>query len=120
MNMRMRIGTVAVVIVTVGLLLTLNLPAVSVSNAGGDAEAGATLFKKKCAMCHAQDGSGNEKMAKMLKVEIRDLGSAEVQERTDEDIAKIVKEGDGKMKPVEGLSEDDIANVIAFIRTLKK
>ena len=115
--MRMRIGTVAVAVVTVGLLLTVNLPAVM---AGGDAEAGATVFKKKCAMCHAQDGSGNEKMAKMLKVEIRDLGSAEVQERTDEDIAKIIAEGSGKMKLVKGLSDDDIASVIAFVRTLKK
>ena len=119
MNMRMRIGTVAVAIVTVGLLFTLNLPAVSASSAGGDTEAGAAIFKK-CAMCHAKDGTGNEKMAAMLKVEIRDLGSAEVQERSDEDFAKIVKEGNGKMKPVKGLTDDDIANVIAFVRTLKK
>ena len=88
--------------------------------AGGDSEAGAALFKKKCATCHAQDGSGNEKMAKMLKVEIRDLGSAEVQERSDEDIAKIVKEGNGKMKLVKGVTDEDIANIIAFVRTLKK
>ncbi len=114
---RMRIGTAAVAIVTVGLLFALSLPAVT---GGGDAEAGAAVFKKKCAMCHAQDGSGNEKMAKMLKVEIRDLGSAEVQERTDEDMAKITKEGNGKMKPVKGVTDDDITNIIAFIRTLKK
>ena len=114
---RMRIGTAAVAIVTVGLLFALNLPAVT---GGGDAEAGAAVFKKKCAMCHAKDGSGNDKMAKMLKVEIRDLGSAEVQERTDEDIAKIIAEGSGEMKLVKGLSEDDVAGVIAFVRTLKK
>lgn len=86
---------------------------------GGDNEAGAAIFKKRCATCHAQDGSGNEKMAKMLKVELA-INTDAVAAMSDEDIGKLLAEGRGKKKPVKGLSDDDVANVIAFVRTLKK
>lgn len=112
----MRVRIVLTALVILGMMATLQVAA----SGGGDAEAGKLVFKKKCAMCHSQDGTGNEKMAKMLKVEIRDLGSAEVQTASDEDIAKVIAEGKGKMKPVKGLEEADVTNVIAFIRTLKK
>jgi len=43
-----------------------------------------------------------------------------VQKKTDAELKKIIEEGSGKMKPVKGLSEIDIANVIAYVRTLAK
>lgn len=100
------------------LVLVLMVPALLV--AGGDAETGKLVFKKRCAMCHAADGTGNAKMAKMLKVEIKDLGSEAVQALSDEEIAKIISEGKGKMKTVKGTGKQDVANIIAFVRTLKK
>ncbi len=100
------------------LVLVLMVPALLV--AGGDAETGKLVFKKRCAMCHAADGTGNAKMAKMLKVEIKDLGSEAVQALSDEEIAKVIAEGKGKMKTVKGAGQEDIANIIAFVRTLKK
>ena len=86
---------------------------------GGDNEAGAVVFKKKCAMCHGTDGSGNPNMAKMLKVELA-VNTDSVAAMSDTEIRKLLAEGRGKKKPVKGLSDDDVANVIAFIRTLKK
>jgi hypothetical protein len=38
----------------------------------------------------------------------------------DEEIKKVTMEGKGKMKGVTGLSDADVANLIAFVRTLKK
>ena len=87
---------------------------------GGDAEAGKTVFLKKCKICHGAEGQGNAGMAKVLKVEIRHLGSKEVQDMTDDEIKKAINEGSGKMKPVAGLSPDDVDNIVAFIRTLKE
>ena len=100
------------------LMLVLAVPALLAAD--GDAEAGKALFKKKCAMCHGADGAGNPKIAKMLKVELKPLGGADVQGKKDPALAKIIKGGSGKMKPVKRLSDTDVANIIAFIRTLKK
>ncbi len=87
---------------------------------GGDAKAGKPVFEKQCAACHAADGSPKEAVAKMLKVEIPHLGSADVQGKSDADIKKVITEGYQKMKPVKGLADKDVANVIAYVRTLKK
>ena len=59
-------------------------------------------------------------MAKALKVEIRDLGSAEVQGKSDGDLKKAITDGVGKMKPVSGVAGADLDNLVAFIRSLKK
>ena len=81
---------------------------------------GKAVYKKKCQTCHGADGAGNAKLAKMLKVEFKHLGSPEVQKLSDAEMAKIIKEGIGKMKPVKGLTDQQIQDVIAFVRTLKK
>ncbi len=89
-------------------------------SAAGDAGAGKAIFAKKCQTCHGAAGEGNQGMAKALKVEIKHLGSAEVQKKTDADIKNDVVKGVGKMKPVTGVSDGDVDNVIAFVRTLKQ
>jgi hypothetical protein len=55
----------------------------------------------------------------MLSVTIPELGSAEVQGKSDADLVKVINDGKGKMKPVKTLSAapEDVA---AFVRTLKK
>jgi mono/diheme cytochrome c family protein len=87
--------------------------------AAGDAGAGKAIFAKKCQTCHGASGEGNQGMAKALKVEITHLGSPQVQKKTDAEIKSDILKGVGKMKPVTGLSDGDIDNVIAFVRTLK-
>ena len=85
-----------------------------------DAAAGKAPYTKKCKMCHGTEGQGNPGMAKMLKVEIKHLGSKDVQEKSDDQLKKDITEGVGKMKPVKGLSAADVTNIVAFIRTLKQ
>lgn len=109
----------ATVALTVLLALLLSVFMVA-AESKGDAAAGKALFAKRCASCHGPNGEGKPALAKALKVEIRDLGSKEVQAKTDEVLAKESVEGLGKMKPVKGLSEKDAANLVAFIRSLKK
>ncbi|MGH9779335.1 MAG: c-type cytochrome [Candidatus Acidiferrales bacterium] len=88
--------------------------------AGGNAEAGKAVYDKKCASCHAKDGAGNPGIAKALKVELRHLGSKEVQDQKDEVLKKFITAGTEKKKPVKGLSDQEIADVLAYVRTLKK
>lgn len=88
--------------------------------ASGNAEAGKAIYDKKCASCHAKDGAGNPAIAKAMKVELRHLGSKEVQDQKDEVLKKFITEGTEKKKPVKGLSDEEIANVIAYVRTLKQ
>jgi len=103
------------VITMAGVLL-----AVAPAASAADATAGKDVFLKKCKTCHGEDGSGNQGMAKLLKTTITPLDSDEVQSKSDADIKKIITEGKDKMKPVKDLTDADIANVIAFVRTLKK
>ena len=83
------------------------------------AEGGADLFKAKCAMCHGADGSGNTAMGK--KFGLKDMGSADVQGKSDADLTQVITKGKDKMPSYEGkLTKDQITDVVKYIRTLKK
>ena len=82
-------------------------------------------WEKTCAKCHGADGKGDTKIGQ--KLEIKDLTDAKVQASfTDDQAAKAMKEGikdsEGKMrmKPIEGLSDDDIKALVQKVRSLKK
>ena len=92
---------------------------VSMVPAFAGATEGKEVFDSKCKSCHGASGQGNPGIAKMLKVEMRALGSKEVQAQSDADLKKIVSQGKGKMKGVTGLSEKQVDDVVAFVRTLK-
>ena len=92
----------------------------AVTGLAADPKAGQAIYVKSCKSCHGSDGTPNAAIAKMLKVEMKDLKSAEVQGMSDADIKKIVSEGKGKMKPVKTVSGGDADNVAAYILSLKK
>jgi len=81
-------------------------------------------YEKDCAKCHGADGKGETKMGK--KQGAKDYTDAKVQaELKDEAAFKAIKEGykkDGKevMKPSEGLSDDEIKGLVAYMRKFKK
>ena len=94
----------------------------AVSALAGDAKAS---FESNCAKCHGADGKGQTKMGQRLG--IKDYTDAKVQDALKDDAAiKAIKEGlkdaDGKTlrKPAEGLSDDDIKGLVAYLRTFKK
>lgn len=117
MKSLVKLAIVLAVAMAVAMVLTLALPQAAFS--GGDVEKGKAVYTAKCKMCHAADGEGNPGMAKMLKVEIKHLSSKEVQEKKDPELKKEITEGNGKMKPVK-LTDEEAANVIAYLRTIKK
>jgi cytochrome c2 len=100
------------------LLPALMIPILMFPAEKGDAAKGKTVFNR-CVMCHGAAGEGNEAIAKALGAQMPALGSKEVQALNDAELKKIVLEGKGKMKPV-SLSDAEVADVIAFLRTLKK
>lgn len=117
MKSLVKLAMVVAVAMAVAMALSLALPRAAFS--GGDAEKGKALYAGKCKMCHAAEGEGNPAIAKMSKVELKALGSKEVQGMKDAELKKDIVEGKGKMKPVK-LTDEEAANVIAFLRTLKK
>ena len=86
---------------------------------GADAKAGQSVFDKSCKSCHGADGTANPAIAKMMKVDMKDLKSADVQAMSNDDLKKIISDGKGKMKPVKTVTGPDADNVIAYVRSLK-
>jgi cytochrome c553 len=81
-------------------------------------------YEKDCTKCHGADGKGETKMGKKLGA--KDYTSAKVLEAMKDDkaftaIKSGLKEGDKTlMKPAEGLSDDDIKALIAYLRAFGK
>jgi cytochrome c6 len=81
--------------------------------------AGEATYKAKCAMCHGANGKGETAIGKVNK--IRDLGSADVQKQTDDELSGIIGNGKGKMPGYsKSLKPEQIKELVAYIRTLKK
>ena len=78
---------------------------------------GAAVYKAKCASCHGADGKGLTPIGK--KMNLRDLGSPEVQKQTDKELYDWTAVGKNKMPGYDGkIPESDLKAVIAHIRTL--
>lgn len=107
-------------VVQLALILLVVFAVPSLILAKGDAAKGKALYTAKCATCHGPAGEGKDAIAKMMKVELRHLGSKEVQDKTDAQLTEAMTKGTGKMKPVAGLKDPEIADLIAFVRSLKK
>jgi mono/diheme cytochrome c family protein len=101
--------------VFVGMFGATNLLA-----AAGDAAAGKTAYNSKCVTCHGANGEGKESIAKLLKVQMRDLKSKEALSKSDAELAKIILQGTGKMKAVKDVDQKTADDVVAYMRTLAK
>ncbi len=84
-----------------------------------DVANGKAVYDKTCKSCHGADGAPNAAIAKMMKVDMRDLKSPEAQAASDETLKKDITEGVGKMKAVPAAASA-AADVVAYMRTLKK
>jgi mono/diheme cytochrome c family protein len=82
--------------------------------AKADVAAAEASFKAKCAACHSADGKGKE----MMKT--RDLSSPDVQKQSDADLAAIITKGKGKMPAYGSMTPDQVKDMVAYIRSLKK
>jgi mono/diheme cytochrome c family protein len=83
-------------------------------------KAGQPLYDQACKSCHGADGTPNATLAKMMKVDIGDLKSPEVQSMSNDALKKVITDGKGKMKPVTSVTGSDLDDVVAYVRSLKK
>jgi len=60
------------------------------------------------------DGKGKEAM------KTRDLASADVQKMSDADLSGMITNGKGKMPAYKTLTPEQVKDLVAFIRSLKK
>jgi cytochrome c6 len=97
----------------IGLALALPIPTIAAAQAKGQ-----DVFKAKCAMCHGADGSASTGMGKSMG--LKPLSSPQVQKVSDADMAALITNGKGKMPAFKGkLTDAQIADVVAYVRTLK-
>jgi mono/diheme cytochrome c family protein len=89
----------------------------------GDASTkqGQILYTKNCASCHGKAGLGDGVKARSLKTFPDDFSKADFQKQTDGDLFFKSKMGRDEMPKYEGkLTDDDIWNMVNYMRTFKK
>jgi mono/diheme cytochrome c family protein len=83
--------------------------------AKADVAAAEATFKTKCAGCHGADGKGKEAM------KTRDLASADVQKMSDAELSEVISNGKPpKMPAYKTMTPDQVKDMVAYIRSLKK
>jgi cytochrome c6 len=92
---------------------------VSLAAATGFAQnSGEDLFKSKCSMCHGAAGIPNPAMAKALGVP--PVTDAAVKAMTIPQIQHQVVTGKGNMKPITGLTDEQVKAVATYFKSLTK
>ncbi len=101
--------------IVIGLAVACVLMALCSTGAwAADAAAGKAIYGSKCRSCHGAAGEGNPSIAKMMKVELKPLSESTA------DVKKVITDGQGKMKPVAGVTGADLDNLVAYVHSLKK
>ncbi len=81
------------------------------------AQDAASLYKSKCAACHAADGTGS---AMGKKMGAQDFTSADAQKLSDAELSDIITNGKAKMPAYKSLTADQVKGLVGYIRSLKK
>jgi mono/diheme cytochrome c family protein len=105
--------------VVAGLLGVMPAPAA----APGDAAKGKAIYEQRCLACHGPQGKGDGPTGKVLVPPAADFTSAASRKKSDADLLKIIENGKPPtaMAAWKGqLSEQDIQNVLAYVKTLRK
>lgn len=81
------------------------------------AQSGEAVYKAHCQSCHGATGTPNPGIAKLLGV--KPASDPSVKKMTVAEMEDVVKHGKNKMKPVTGLSDAEVKDVVMYFRTLK-
>lgn len=125
--MEKKVASLAVILFVASMVIYMSSPA-KARAVSGDVAAGLEIHKKNCQKCHGPEGKGDGPAGKLLKTKPADWSDkAKFSKLSDEDLFKIISKGGeaagkSKLMPAFGdkLSEQDIRNTIAFIRSLAK
>jgi mono/diheme cytochrome c family protein len=100
----------------------------------GDAAAGKAVYDANCSSCHGLTGKGDGPVGAALNPKPRDFSQGEFKFDTDKDgkagteadLTNVIKNGaaayggSALMAPWAALSDEDVANLIAYIHSLKQ
>ena len=106
----------------------------SASHAAGDAAAGKSTFVANCASCHGEGGKGDGPVGAALDPRPRDFTVGDFKfdtdgdgkAGTDTDLANVIRNGAAAyggsplMAPWPTLSDEEVQNLVAYIRSLKQ
>ena len=106
----------ALALVSALVVLAVSAPAA----AAGDAAKGKELYARKCQACHAADGSGSPAMQKKYGEKWKAHGSPAIQGMTDDELMQAFRTAPIHAKPAGSLSDAELADLVAFIRSLKQ
>jgi mono/diheme cytochrome c family protein len=81
------------------------------------ADSGEATYKAKCSTCHGSAGTPSPGIAKMMGV--KPASDPSVKGLSVAEMTAVVKNGKGKMKPVAGLTDPQIKDVVTYFRSLK-
>jgi mono/diheme cytochrome c family protein len=87
------------------------------ASAVGFAQSGEATYKAKCAACHGATGTPSAGMAKMMG--IKAASDPDIKKLSEAQMVAVVKAGKGKMKPIAGLTDAQVKDVVAYYRGLK-
>ena len=96
------------------LLLTA---AASLATTLAFADSGEATYKAKCATCHGAAGTPSPGMAKMMG--IKPVSDPAMKSLSAADVTATVKNGKGKMKPIAGLTDAQVKDVVTYFKSLK-
>lgn len=90
------------------------------TNDASVAAAGKVVYAKECQSCHGKKGKGDGPSAADLDVSVGDMTSAKTQGQTDGALFWKISEGKKPMPSFKKkLSEDQVWQVVIYMRTLK-
>ena len=90
---------------------------VSLAGALAFADSGEATYKAKCSTCHGSAGTPSPGIAKMMG--IKPTSDPSIKALSVADDISAVKNGKGKMKPVAGLTDAQVKDVVTYFRSLK-
>jgi mono/diheme cytochrome c family protein len=87
----------------------------------GDPTKGKIIYETNCVICHGERGKGDGLLGATLRPPPTDLTGPVAKAKSDMDLRTVILEGRGVMPAWKTrLKEQDIQNVLAYIRSLGK
>jgi mono/diheme cytochrome c family protein len=91
--------------------------------ASGDPAKGKAAYQQRCLACHGPQGKGDGPTGKVLVPPAADFTSAASRKKTDAELLKIIENGKPPTAMIAWkgeLSDEDIRNVLAYVKTLRE